>query len=171
MIRFVVVVAAVAMGISACGSTSDVVRPVVGQIPAAVDAIEAELGSDLEYFEISADLGGVTLILAESASGDSGEVVGMFATTYRWESGELTSSGETMAAEGATFGSSSIDLNPEKLFEQIDAELSVPVIVDVAIQGTGTGSTVIDATVVNDKGGTLLVLLSADGRILGVQAS
>ena len=171
MIRFVVVVAAVAMGISACGSTSDVVRPVVGQIPAAVDAIEAELGSDLEYFEISADLGGVTLILAESASDDSGEVVGMFATTYRWESGELTSSGETMAAEGATFGSSSIDLNPEKLFEQIDAELSVPVIVDVAIQGTGTGSTVIDATVVNGKGGTLLVLLSADGRILGVQAS
>ena len=76
-----------------------------------------------------------------------------------------------MPAEGATFRSSAIDLEPENLFKRIDAELSTPVIVDVAIQGTGTGSTVIDATVVNEKGGTLLVLLSGDGRILGVQAS
>ena len=44
-------------------------------------------------------------------------------------------------------------------------------IVDVAVQGTGDGTAIIDATVVNEKGGTLLVLLSGDGRILGVQAS
>jgi hypothetical protein len=83
----------------------------------------------------------------------------------------LTSDGETLSAEGATFRASAISINAEDLFEQIDDELSTPVIADVAIQGSGTGSTVIDATVVNEKGGTLLVLLSGDGRILGVQAS
>jgi len=169
--RLAVLAAAVAMGVSACGSTADVARPVVGDIPAAVADLEEEVGSDLEYFEISADLGGVTLILAETAVESSGETLGMFATTYRWEKGEITTDGETLPAEGATFQASAIDLDPETLFERIDAELSVPVIADVAIQGTGTGSTVIDATVVNDKGGTLLVLLAGDGRILGVQAS
>jgi len=169
--RLAVLAAAVAMGVSACGSTADVARPVVGDIPAAVADLEEEVGSDLEYFEISADLGGVTLILAETAVESSGETLGMFATTYRWEQGEITTDGETLPAEGATFQASAIDLDPETLFERIDAELSVPVIADVAIQGNGTGSTVIDATVVNDKGGTLLVLLAGDGRILGVQAS
>ena len=169
--RLAVLAAVVAVGVSACGSTADVARPVVGEIPAAVADLEAEVGSDLEYFEISADLGGVTLILAETAVESSGETLGMFATTYRWEKGEITTDGETLPAEGATFQASAIDLDPETLFERIDAELSVPVIADVAIQGTGTGSTVIDATVVNDKGGTLLVLLAGDGRILGVQAS
>ena len=169
--RLAVLAAAIALGGSACGSTPDAARPLVSEIPVAVEALEKKFGSDLDYFEISADLVGVTLILAEAEVDNAGEVLGMFATTYRWQSGNLTTDGETLPAEGATFRSSAIDLDPENLFERIDAELSTPVIVDVAIQGTGTGSTVIDATVVNEKGGTLLVLLSGDGRILGVQAS
>lgn len=169
--RLAIVAAAIVFGVSACVSTPDVARPLVSEIPAAVEALEAKLGSDLEYFEVSADLVGVSLILAETAVESSGEIMGMFATTYRWEAGKLTTDDETLPAEGATFRSSVIDLEPENLFGSIDEELSTPVIVDVAIQGTGTGSTVIDATVVNEKGGTLLVLLSGDGRILGVQAS
>ena len=95
----------------------------------------------------------------------------MYATTYRFEEGELSSAGETLPAEGATFRAAAIDIDPTKLFNQIDAELSQPVIVDVAVQGAGDETAIIDATVVNEKGGTLLVLLSGDGRILGVQAS
>ncbi len=160
-----------AIGLLGCGSSPEVARPVVGDIPAAIEALETRLGTGLEYFEVSADLRGVTMVLAETEQDNSGEVLGMFATTFRWADGELTSDGETLSAEGATFRASAISINAEDLFEQIDDELSTPVIADVAIQGSGTGSTVIDATVVNEKGGTLLVLLSGDGRILGVQAS
>jgi len=46
--RLAVLAAAVAMGVSACGSTADVARPVVGDIPAAVADLEEEVGSDLE---------------------------------------------------------------------------------------------------------------------------
>jgi hypothetical protein len=159
------------VGLLGCGSSPEVARPVVGEIPVAIGALETRLGAGLEYFEVSADLRGVTMVLAETEQDSSGEPLGMYATTFRWEGGELTSDGETLSAEGATFQASAIEINSESLFEQIDDELSTPVIVDVAIQGTGTGSTVIDATVVNEKGGTLLVLLSGDGRILGVQAS
>ena len=169
--RLAVLAAVALVALPACGSANEMARPVVGEIETAVESLEAKLGNDLEFFEISADLVGVTLILAEHAVDSSGVVLGMFATTYRWEGGELTSDGETLSAEGATFRSSVINLDPTKLFDQIDAELSSPVIADVAIQGTGDGLAVIDATVVNEKGGTLLVLLSGEGRILGVQAS
>lgn len=169
--RLTRLVAIAAVVIAGCGSSANSARPLIDDIPLAISALESSIGSDLEYFEVSADLAGVTLILAETAESDSGEASGMYATTYRFEEGELSAAGETLPAEGATFRAAAIDIDPTKLFSQIDAELSQPVIVDVAVQGAGDGTAIVDATVVNEKGGTLLVLLSGDGRILGVQAS
>ena len=48
--------------------------------------------------------------------------------------GQLSAAGETLPAEGATFRAAAIDIDPTKLFNQIDAELSQPVIVDVAVR-------------------------------------
>jgi hypothetical protein len=169
--RLARLVAVATVGIAGCGSSADSARPLIDDIPEAISALESRIGSDLEYFEVSADLTGVSLILAETAESDSGDARGMFATSYRFEGGVLTSAGESLPAEGATFRAAAISIDPMKLFNQIDAELSQPVIVDVVVQGAGDGTAIVDSTVVNEKGGTLLVLLSGDGRILGVQAS
>ncbi|HBU75001.1 MAG TPA: hypothetical protein DEB38_01895 [Acidimicrobiaceae bacterium] len=163
--------ALMAVGIGGCVSSAENARPLITDIPEAISTLESTIGSGLQYFEVSADLKGVTLVVAETVKSDSGDALDMFAKTYRYEESELTSDGERLPAEGATFRAAAIDIDPAKLFNQIDLELFTPVIIDVAVQGAGDGSAIVDATVVNEKGGTLLVLLSGDGRILGVQAS
>ena len=53
---------------------------------------------------------------------------------------------------------------------RVRAELDDPVIVDFTVQGGSDGSVIYDATVASESGGRLLVLLDANGEILGVQA-
>jgi hypothetical protein len=157
----------------ACGGSPDLDGPLVGRIPDALDALAAEVGADdPDLFEVVADTTGITLVLAESEiDNDSGEVVGTFATPYRWEDGELTRVGEVSPAAGAVFRASAISIDPGRVFERIRDELDDPEITDLVIQGGPDGSVVIDASIVNDRGGRLLVLLGADGTILGVQAA
>ena len=85
--RLARLVAIAAVVIAGCGSSANSARPLIDDIPLAISALESSIGSDLEYFEVSADLAGVTLILAETAESDSGEASGMYATTYRFEDG------------------------------------------------------------------------------------
>ncbi len=151
----------------ACGGSPDLDGPLVGRIPDALDALAAEVGADdPDLFEVVADTTGVTLVLAESEiDNDSGDVVGTFATPYRWEGGEVS------PAAGSVFRASAISIDPGRVFERIRDELDDPEITDLVIQGGPDGSVVIDASIVNDRGGRLLVLLGADGTILGVQAA
>jgi len=172
MTRAVVAVVAGAL-LAACGGASDVSGPLVARIDDALEALSDEVGvGDPDLFEVAVDPAGITLVVAESEiDADSGAVVARFATPYRWEAGSIAPAGETSPAEGATFRASAIVIDPDRVFERIRAELDDPEITDLVIQGGPDGATVIDATVVNDRGGTLLVLLGGDGAILGVQAA
>ena len=58
----------------------------------------------------------------------------------------------------------------DQIFDRVRAELDDPVIVDFTVQGGSDGSVTYDATVASESGGRLLVLLDANGEILGVQA-
>jgi hypothetical protein len=159
--------------LAGCGGSADAGGPVVHRIDDAVAALAVEIGiDDPSLFEIAVDLTGITMVLAETEiDADTGETTGTFATPYRWEGGSIARAGETSPADGAVFAASAVDVDPDRIFERIRAELDSPDIVDLVIQGGPDGATVIDATVVNERGGTLLVLLGADGAILGVQAA
>lgn len=168
------VLAALLAGVAllGCSGSTDAAGPIVGDIDSAVEALQRELSiADPDLFEVAVDLTGVTLVLAETeVSSDTGDVTGTFATPYRWQDGEIERAGDTVPADGATFRASAIAVEPDRVLERIRDELDDPDIVDLVIQGGPDGTTVIDATVVNDRGGTLLVLLGDDGAILGVQA-
>lgn len=170
--RAVVALTLLVLG-SGCGGATSGPRPLVEEIPAAISAMNEVYGgvADLEYFEISADLTGVSLVLAEhEMSSDSADIEATFATSFRWQDDSLDQVGETAQAEGATFLGSQVVIDPKVIFSRIEDELDGPSIVDLAVQGSGTGDVVIDVTVENSKGGRLLVLVDASGRVLGVQA-
>ena len=170
--RAVVALVLLVVGIG-CGGATSGPRPLVGEIPAAIAAMNEAFGGtpDLEYFEISADLTGVSLVLAEhEMGGDTGDVEATYATSFRWQDDSLDQVGESAQAEGATFLGSQVAIDPQVIFRGIEDELDSPSIVDLAVQGSGTGDVVIDVTVENAKGGRLLVLVDTSGRVLGVQA-
>jgi len=135
---------------------------VIGLIDEAIDIAEDEYDDPVEFFEISADLQRVSLIVA-SPDGTAEQLF------YCGEAGYVppTSLGE---ASGATFRGDAVDVDTDVVFDGIEAELDDPDIVDFAIVGDGQGGVVYDSTVQSSAGGVLLVRLDATGTVLGVQA-
>lgn len=131
-------------------------------IPAALADVAEFYGAPPEYFEVSASADTVGFVVA---------VEGATAA----EQGSWTPDGGLVAPEpvgeasGATFTADQIDIDPDQVFDQLRDELDDPAIVDFAVQGGPDRSVLYDATVASESGGTLLVLLAADGAILGVQ--
>jgi hypothetical protein len=137
-------------------------RPVVEMIDPAIASVDELYGAPQRYYEVSADTQRVSLVVAV----DDGTAEQVF---YCGAGGRTPpeSLGE---ADGSTFPGDSIDIDPESIFDQLDDELDQPDIVDFATVGAGGDDVVHDATVRSDSGGILLVLLSADGEVLAVQA-
>jgi hypothetical protein len=136
--------------------------PVVDEIDDAFDAVAAVLDEEPRYFEVAADLDLVRMFVAT----DDGAVA------YEYVDGDLSEPSEPIpGASGATFASSAVDLDPDRIWDGLRDELDDPTIVDLAIQGGADGSVVYDATVLSDSGGVLLVLLAGDGAVLAVQAA
>ncbi len=149
---------------AACGGDDRrAVEPVVDLIPDAVAAIEAHYGAPQVYYEISAGLESVGVIVAV------GDATAAEQGSYSTEGG-LVVPEPVGAASGATFASTDITFDPDRVFDQIRDELDEPVIVDFAIQGGPDGVVIYDVTVATEGGGVLLVLVAADGTIQGVQA-
>jgi hypothetical protein len=139
------------------------VAPIVDRIDDAIVAVEAQYGAPQQYFEISATIAEVNVIVAV----DDGTQAEQARFTV---DGGLTVPEPVGPASGSTFGADAVSFDPDVVFDQLRDELDDPVIVDFAIQGTPTGTAVYDATVASEAGGVLLVLLGPTGQILGVQA-
>jgi hypothetical protein len=156
------VLGCIAVLAGACGGSDEPAGPVVDAIPAAIAEVEQYYGGPQEYFEISAGLDGVGFVVA--VDGATAAEQG----SYDPETGLIppTPVGE---ASGETFTADQIDVDPDRIFDQLRSELDDPVIVDFAIQGGPNDTVLYDASVASDGGGVLLVLLGADGTILGVQ--
>lgn len=138
-------------------------EPVVGLIDDAIEATEDHYGTDQEYFEISADLRRVSVIVAvdDRAAAEQGYFCGSAGFSRPEPVGE---------ASGATFGASAVDFDPDAIFDRIRDELSDPAIVDFAIQGAPDDAVLYDAAIASERGGVILVLLGPDGEILATQA-
>ncbi|MAT06782.1 MAG: hypothetical protein CL424_17235 [Acidimicrobiaceae bacterium] len=134
--------------------------PVIGWVEPAIELAVDRYG-DPTFFEISADRQRVSVIVAVDGTAEQ-----LF---YCGAAGYVppSSLGE---ADGATFGPTAVDFDPDRIFDQLDEELDEPDIGDFAIVGDGAGGVAYDATVQSDAGGVLLVRLDADGSVLGVQA-
>lgn len=158
------VLAACALAATSCGGGGGgSAAPIVDRIDDAIAAVEAHYGGPQQYFEISATIADITVIVAVDGATQAEQA--------RYTSDEgLTVPEPVGPASGSTFDAEAVVFDPDAVFDQLRDELDDPVIIDFAIQGTPAGSAVYDATVASDAGGVLLVLLGAGGQILGVQA-
>ncbi len=163
--RFAGVVAAVACVLAACGGDdeADIAVPRADLIAPALDAIAAAAGAggEPQLLEIAATLESVDVIVEE----EPGRGV-----LYRYDGDELAGPIEPRDDARPTFVAADVALDPDRIFDGIRAELPEAVVIDLAVRKEGE-AIVIDATVASEQGGTLLVLLSPEGAILGTQAT
>ena len=157
------VLPAIAMLLVACGGAEPSAAPIVDRIDDAIAAVEQHYGAPQRFFEISANIEAVGVIVAVD-DGTAAEQGGYAAD------GGFTIPEPVGPASGSTFTPEAITFDPDRIFDQLRDELDDPAIIDFAIQGTPNGSVVYDATVASEAGGVLLVLLGPSGEILGVQA-
>jgi hypothetical protein len=138
-------------------------EPLVGDIDAAITAVEAWYGAPQDYFEISANLQQVSVIVAseEGTAEQAFLVAGEFV--------EPAPIGEA-EADSQTFTAAEVDFDPDTIFHDISNHLDCPVLIDFAITGSTSG-VLYDTTVASNEGGVLLVLLGPDGEVKAVQAS
>jgi hypothetical protein len=153
---------------SACGgddddSESQAQVPRADLIEPALDAVVAERGADdVELIEVAADLEVVDVIVRD------GERDGAGAVLYRYDGETLTGPIEPRPDERPTFSVAEVTIEPDSIFEQVEAELPGSAIIDLAVRAEGN-LVVNDATVASQNGGVLLVLLQPDGTIIGMQ--
>ena len=130
-------------------------------IEPAVDAVVEARGADVELLEVAANLERVDVIVREGSGSD--------AVLYRYTGdGPIEGPIEPRVDDRATFGADEIDIDAERIFDRIEDELPESALLDLAIHDDG-GIVVNDATVASENGGVLLVLLQADGDIVGMQ--
>lgn len=168
MPRFAVaMLAPVVIVLVACGGDDRPPTPVVGDIDAAIGAVEAQVGEPV-FFEISATLDGVQLVTAVPvADGDPGVYT---AEQWHYADDELDGPTALGEAEGQVFDGDAATINADTIFDGIYDELDDPVITDFAIVSSGDGL-VYDATVLSDSGGVIAVQLAPNGAVLAVHGS
>jgi hypothetical protein len=138
-------------------------EPLVGDIDAAIEAVEAWYGEPQEYFEISANLQQVSVIVAS----DEGTAEQAFLVAGEFV--EPAAIGEA-EVDSQTFTAEEVDFDPDTIFHDVSNHLDCPVLIDFAITGSTSG-VLYDTTVASSEGGVLLVLLGPDGEVKAVQAS
>ncbi len=138
--------------------------PLVENIDDAIAAVEAYYGGPQEYFEISANLQQVSVIVAADDRSTAEQAFWVDDQLVEPASiGEAAESSQVFVAADVTF-------NPDKIFDRVRRELDCPVLIDFAVTGAPDG-VIYDTTVASSEGGVLLVLLGANGDVHGVQAS
>ncbi len=172
MTRLGPLVAAVAVGALTvgCGSDDEVSQPgdrnpveppaFVGDVRDAVAAVEAELGSGQEFFEVTANAQFTNVFVALE---DATVVV-----PYLYVDGELQPPApEQTGAEGNTFRAEDIRFEDELLLSGVSAELPDTSVDALSVYGDGVGAIyVLGAS--SEVGGLLDIVVGPTGAILSV---
>ena len=133
--------------------------PILDQIGPAIAALEAQLGTPQEYFEINATARLINLFVALNN--------GAVAQPWLYLEGTLSST-EGVPADGGTFPSSAADFDPEVILSTVLTELPGISIESFYIHGDGQGNILYGVLAISDKGGGLDVVLGADGSVKSV---
>lgn len=133
--------------------------PLVGEISAAIAAIEAQLGGPQQFFEINATPKLVNLFVALN----NGAVV----QPWVFLDGEL-SSVEGQPAGGGTFVAADLTFDPAAVLAGVIGEVPDAAIDSFVINGDGEGNVQYEVLVTSAKGGALSVIVGPDGAVLSV---
>jgi hypothetical protein len=140
----------------------DPVEPRADQIRPAIAALEAQLGSPQDYFEVNATARLVNLWVALND--------GTQAQPWTYVDGELTSR-PAEPAQGHTFTAEAVTFDEDTLFEPMHAQLPDSAIELLVIEG-GAGGAVRYTVVAGSTGeGRLLVTVGPDGSVESVEAN
>ena len=133
--------------------------PLVHEIDAGLDAVEAELGAGVEYFEVNASAAAVNLFVALNN--------GTVAQQYLWVDGELTAT-EGQEASGGTFTREQLEFDAAAVFSVIRTELPDTILESFYVNGDGEGLVKYAVLAVAQCGGGLDIVVGPDGAILSV---
>lgn len=161
----VLATALLALALGACSSgdaPAPEAQPRVDWFDDMFAAIAEARGGEPAYIEVSATLDYVDAIVRDGEGGG--------AVLYRFDGEVLDGPIEPRDDTRATFAAAEVTLDTARIFDGIRAELSEPAIIDLAVRKEGQ-ALIVDATVAGEQGGILLVLLGADGQVLGIQAA
>jgi hypothetical protein len=153
-------VLAALVSVSACDGDEQQAGVLVDRVDDALEAVEAVYGSSQDYIEVTATQDVVSVIVAG---------VGPAEQLFWTVDGAVTDPVDVGPIDRPTFGAEAVDFDPDRILDRLRDELPNSEIVDLAVTGDGAGGAIYDARVRSSQGGTLLVLLAGDGRILGVQ--
>lgn len=136
--------------------------PLVGEIAAAVTALEAVLGGPQDYVEINADRVMVSLIVF-----DTGQAT---ATAYRYRDGELAQASDPFPIGGGmALRAEWMEFDPAQVLARVRTELPDSSVIGFVILAAGEGVARYEAVVRSSQGGLFAVGLGPTGQILGVE--
>lgn len=138
---------------------ADADLPLVGEIPAAVAALEEQLGGPQQYFEINATARVVNLFVALNG----GELV----QPWLYVDGQLTSQ-EAQAAQGGTFTGDDLDYVPTEVLAKVRAEVPDAILESFYVNGDGNGNVQYGVLTSAQCGGGLDVVVGPDGAVKSV---
>ena len=133
--------------------------PRVDLVVPAVQALEAKLGAPQKYFEINATAHLVNVIVSLNN--------GAFAQNWLYLDGELSSK-EPQPAAGYTFAASALNFDPAAVLDKITGDLPDATPNLFLVEGGPQGVVRYTVVVTSSKGGQLLVVVGADGKVIEV---
>jgi len=156
------IIAAAAL-MAACGDDpgGSVDTSFVGDIGAAVAAVEAELGLGQEYFEVTAGSKLTNVFVAVDGA--------TAAIPYVYADGELLPPAPALSgASGFTFGADAIDFDEAAILAEVAEELPSATIQTLSVEGGEGGSVRYVVAAQSAEGGVLDITVGPDGSVLAV---
>lgn len=134
--------------------------PLVADVGAAIAAVDAELGSPQEYFEVTSNGRFVNVFVATNDA--------TVAVPYVFLDGELQPPGPAQeGAEGSTFMATDLDFDPSRILSRVSSELPSTTIEAISVYGDGIGAIYVLAGR-SEVGGVLDIVVGPEGQILSV---
>lgn len=151
---------AVACGGDGAGGTAAEELP-LGDVRAAVEAVERELGSGQEYFEVTVNKQLTNVFVAvEGATA---------ALPYVYLDGVLQAPAPVLdGAAGQTFTAAALDFDPDRVLAGVRRELPESSIDAFSVEGGPEGRARYVVSVRSAQGGLLDVVVGADGTVFEV---
>ena len=133
----------------------------VADIRPAIEAIEAELGPNQEFFEITANKLVTNLFVAVDDA--------TAAVPYVYLDGELQPPAPTLTgASGFTFTADDLDFDEDTVLDAVSEELTGSTIEAFSIEGGDGGVVRYVVSTLSPEGGRLDVTVASDGTVLEV---
>ena len=126
----------------------------------AIDAVEAELGTGQEFFEVTSNEKFTNVFVAVDDA--------TAAVAYAYVDGELEPPAPAQdGAEGDTFTRADVVFDPQRVAAGVSADLPETAVDAISVYGDGVGATYVLAAS-SPSGGFLDIVVTAEGAVVSV---